>query len=240
MKLKLDIDLITVNCDKVDEGIKTLNYCSKNIEFNNIFLLTHKEVSGNFNLIKINKNKDIVDYNNQMVQLHKLVKSEYCLIVQHDGHILNHRNWSNQFFDYDYIGAPWPNSESWKKRWIKYPENIKNNIYKNIDHNRVGNGGFSLRSKRYLDYCSTFEPDFLKHGVPEDIFLNLVNYEKAKDSGMKYPDVKTAIKFSYETPLKGQDLADEKKYHILNKQKHFGWHGNYFLNKKKLLKTKYM
>ena len=53
MKRKLDIDLITVNCNKVDEGIKALNYCSKNIEFNNIFLLTHKEVSGNFDLIKI-------------------------------------------------------------------------------------------------------------------------------------------------------------------------------------------
>ena len=54
MKRKLDIDLITVNCNKVDEGIKALNYCSKNIEFNNIFLLTHKEVSGNFDLINFN------------------------------------------------------------------------------------------------------------------------------------------------------------------------------------------
>ena len=34
------------------------------------------------------------------------------------------------------------------------------------------------------------------------IFLNLVNYDLALENNIKYPSLETAIKFSYESPLK--------------------------------------
>ena len=43
------------------------------------------------------------------------------------------------------------------------------------------------------------------------------------------------MQFSYETPLRGKKLELNKKYHYLNKRKHFGWHGKKFLNSQKLL-----
>ena len=236
---KIPVDLITINTNSVIDGIKALEYSQKSLEFNNVYLFSNENVSGNFDLIKIDKFKNIVEYNNFLVKLNKYINSDFALIIQHDGHIINPLNWSDRFLKFDYIGAPWPNDKKWLDRWEKYPERIKNEIFKNIQFNRGGNGGFSLRSKKFLDYSSSFDPDFIKNGVPEDIFLNLVNYDKAVENQIKYPDVETAIKFSYESPLKGRHKNIEKKYHFYNSKQHFGWHGNKFLNSRKLLKLKY-
>ena len=43
-----------------------------------------------------------------------------------------------------------------------------------------------LRSKKFLEYADSFEKDFLKHGVPEDIFLNVLNFELSIDKTIKY------------------------------------------------------
>ena len=59
--------------------------------------------------------KRLVDY----------INTDYLLLVQHDGFILDSGLWTNDFFNYDYIGAAWADK-------------------------RVGNGGFSLRSKKLL------------------------------------------------------------------------------------------
>lgn len=52
----------------------------------------------------------------------------FALLVQWDSFILNVEAWSEDFLRYDYVGAPWPHRE--------HP---------------VGNGGFSLRSKRLIE-----------------------------------------------------------------------------------------
>ena len=41
-----------------------------------------------------------------MFSLHHFIESEFCLIVQEDGWVINGANWSASFFEYDYIGAP--------------------------------------------------------------------------------------------------------------------------------------
>jgi len=61
-----------------------------------------------------------------------------CLLVQPDGFVINPDKWDNQFFEYDYIGAPWEQvPHSYLDPWGK--------------PHRVGNGGFSFRSKKLLD-----------------------------------------------------------------------------------------
>ena len=34
--------------------------------------------------------------------------SDFALLIQHDGHIVNYRNWDNSFLEFDYIGAHGP------------------------------------------------------------------------------------------------------------------------------------
>ena len=58
------------------------------------------------------------------------IATAHVLLVQWDGYVVNPAAWDQAFIDCDYIGAPW---------------------YWHDDGMRVGNGGFSLRSKRLLD-----------------------------------------------------------------------------------------
>ena len=235
MKLKIPVDLVTINCNMVEEGVKALEYSTKYIEFNNVFLLSDQTISGNFDLISIKKIRDVEDNNNEILNLSKHIKSEYVLIIQHDGHVINHKKWDDLFLKFDYIGAPWPNSNKWNERWKYYPKEMEEKILKNLNLNRIGNGGFSLRSKKFLDYSRSYKE---VDGAPEDIFLNILNYDKAFEYGIKYPDIKTAISFSYEIPLKEKKLEKEKRFHFYNKNNHFGWHGNKFINSNKLLNLK--
>jgi len=56
------------------------------------------------------------------------IETDFCLIVQYDGYVLHPELWKPEFLNYDYIGAPWWYSDSYN----------------------VGNGGFSLRSRKLL------------------------------------------------------------------------------------------
>ena len=240
MRKKLPIDLVAISTNKVKETVAAIRYSSKKITFNNILFITNQHVEEDFECILIPKLESVVDYNNIVLDVNKYVKSEFAMIIQHDGHILNPDSWDNNFLNFDYIGAPWPKDKKWNARWDKYPNDISSKIKKNIQFNRIGNGGFSLRSKKFLEFSSQFEKNFLKHGVPEDIFLNLVNYELSQDFNINYPTVETAIKFSYETPLKGVNFSKLKKYQFFNTKNHLGWHGNQFLNSKKLNNVKFL
>ena len=69
------------------------------------------------------------DYNHVMLNLMPHVATEdFNLVIQTDGYPCNALAWTEEFFNYDYIGAVWP--------W---------------ENPSVGNGGFSLRSRRLLD-----------------------------------------------------------------------------------------
>jgi len=78
------------------------------------------------------------DYSRFM--LHEMadhVATDFALVVQWDGYVLDSAGWRDEFLEYDYIGAPWPQFD---------------------DGRRVGNGGFSLRSSQLLRVCATL-PD---------------------------------------------------------------------------------
>ena len=72
----------------------------------------------------------IEDYNRIMLRgLAPHVHTSHVLVVQWDGFITDPALWRDDFLDWDYIGAPW---------------------YKKKQPPAIGNGGFSLRSRRLL------------------------------------------------------------------------------------------
>jgi hypothetical protein len=75
------------------------------------------------------------------------VSSSHALCVQWDGYVLDPQAWDPAFLDHDYIGAPWPHF---------------------ADGHRVGNGGFSLRSRRLLACCTQLP---VAAGEPEDVAI---------------------------------------------------------------------
>jgi hypothetical protein len=115
------------------------------------------------------------------------IESDFVLIVQWDSFITDPEGWTDRFLDFDYIGAPWPN----------FP-----------DERNVGNGGFSLRSRRLLAVGDKpwFEPSH-----PEDLCLCHHNRARLDAEGFRFADTATARRFSRER----EDPYDG----------HFGIHG---------------
>jgi hypothetical protein len=168
--------------------------------------------------------------------LNQYIDSDFALIVQDDGHIVNENMWSDEFLEFDYIGAPWPNSRRWKSRFYnKYNLATAETIARNVNHNQVGNGGFSLRSKKFLEYSSKFNSC---QNIDEDIFLCIYNYQEAIRQGIEFAPTQLAKDFSYEiylTKLIKYHERSNKKFDINN---HFGWHGKRFTNYESLLNLK--
>jgi hypothetical protein len=133
------------------------------------------------------------------------VKTDFCLTVQLDGFMVNPDRWEDAFFEYDYIGAPW--ATTLKRR---LPERY-----------RVGNGGFSLRSRRLLeaagklrwnrdwrDFRFPVDSDDKLSWIPfryrlgkhawgnEDCFLAWVAREELDAKGIQFAPVEIARRFS--------------------------------------------
>jgi len=88
-----------------------------------------------------------------MFALWRVVQTEFALVVQEDGWVVNAANWSDEFLDCDYIGAPihlakidTPQGTYWRNRFewadeLGKPGHVVTPIQ---------NGGFSLRSRRFM------------------------------------------------------------------------------------------
>jgi hypothetical protein len=109
--------------------------------------------------------------------LHELadhIESDHVLIVQWDGFVRDGQRWQDAFLDYDYIGAPWPQF---------------------CDDNAVGNGGFSLRSRKLLMATKGLA---VSH-EPEDISIcRTYRRELELKYGVKFAGMDMAESFSYE------------------------------------------
>jgi hypothetical protein len=109
------------------------------------------------------------------------VNTEFILIIHWDGFVVNPVSWCPEFLDYDYIGAPWA--------WM-------------TDEHRVGNGGFSLRSRRLLMACRDTKVQRCpeeKDGGNEDVIICRAHRTYLESMGIRFAPVDLAEKFSYET-----------------------------------------
>lgn len=112
------------------------------------------------------------------LELHTIFNTPHALVCQLDGYPIHWSGWEEGFLDYDYIGAPWPAS------WV--PEGC-----------RVGNGGFSLRSRRLCLALST------QPWVPmaDDVFICQHAALEMRRLGMRYAPVSVAARFAVEHPV---------------------------------------
>lgn len=107
-------------------------------------------------------------------QMARHIQTSHVLIVQYDSWIIYPEMWSDEFLEYDYIGAKWP--------WHK-------------DGHNVGNGGFSLRSKKLLDILASWK---YEKEVIEDDFICRASRSQLEEAGIKFAPESIADRFSYE------------------------------------------
>ncbi len=75
-----------------------------------------------------------------------VVTNDYNILVQADGFAINGTAWTDEFLQYDYIGAPW--------------------IWWGPPHEQVGNGGFSWRSSRLYRALVDWRPGWTRADWP--------------------------------------------------------------------------
>lgn len=217
----LDLSRITLvaidNTYRVSNTIKSIYTCIEQANFGSVKFITSKEIKNQYKDSLLLDNivieemifpiTNIDEYSKYVLYyLHSHVDKEYCLLVQDHAFIINSNAWSDEFYEYDYIGAPWP-----------YQENSYVTPFG--EHIRVGNGGFSLRSKKLLEVplnmeipfdCTTgnFYKHFNANNFSEDGNICVHNKHMFVEKGCKFPSVEVAARFSYETPvLENQGLT---------------------------------
>ncbi len=103
------------------------------------------------------------------------VATPHALVVQWDGYVVNPDAWTDEFLACDYIGAPW----FWK-----------------AEGSRVGNGGFSLRSRRLLDALA--DPSVTVDGN-EDVTIGVTRRPWLEaERGIRFASEALASRFSFE------------------------------------------
>jgi hypothetical protein len=203
--------ILTIDGVNPEKAARALRHSSLACQFDQVkfFGYQRPDPSIQFDYEFIQTKKFNYQQYNQFVisELNSFIDTDFCLLIQPDGFIVNPHLWRDEFFQYDYIGALWP-----KSLFESYPQGTN-----------VGNGGFSLRSKKFLQTVSeniktySFMKDFGLN-KNEDFFLLKTNYDNLIDLGLKIAPPEVAIKFSIES------LNDDFSEYIDTSQS-FGFHG---------------
>lgn len=206
-----DVTCFCATSVRVHRALAMLRLCAELCEFDEIVLATHENLparqTGFLRLVPVRPMAGKGAYSTLILdELKRMLHTEYVLIVQEDGFVLNPGAWSDAFYDCDYIGAPWP-----EMLMLDPPGAVVR------PNNRVGNGGFSFRSRRLLEECSSSITPFREHEtVPEDLLIGHFAHEHLVARGMRFADVPLASRFSGETP---------SPEGILKLDRVFGFHG---------------
>jgi hypothetical protein len=193
MKKKLgSVTLLGIDCLNIDRLVLAAEICQEHFEFADVKLLTSLPAGQHKNIVHIEPIIRVEDYSQFVIsRLDEFVDTEHVLVIQYDGFILNPHAWDDSFLKYDYIGAPWL-VKNWSVRDYGFPSDSLGTMI-------VGNGGFSLRSKKFLSICAQLacENKFDKYH-PEDVALCVWNRGLMERQGIQFAPVDLGQKFSFE------------------------------------------
>ena len=169
----------------------------RHVEFGRVYLFTHgwlpAVVLPGIDIVDIGPIRSSAEYSNfVMRQLPGYIRTSHALITQWDGFVTHPEAWTDEFLVYDYIGAVWPEE----------PEG-----------RNVGNGGFSLRSRRFL---AAGQDSRITQEHPEDeVLCRSQRPFLEQNHGVRFAPVRLARRFAFENERPGGIT--------------FGFHGPYNL-----------
>jgi hypothetical protein len=122
------------------------------------------------------------DYSRFVIRdLPDLVSGKHVLVTQWDSFVLDASAWREAFLEFDYIGAVWP--------FLPPPF-------------RVGNGGFSLRSRRLLETARELVTEVRQN---EDLLICMSHRRELEARyGVRFADEATAHAFAFERDAPAQ------------------------------------
>lgn len=181
-KLSLpDVTICAADSAFVNLTVRALVLSMAGCSFGDAILFSDRPVHGPFRWVQIPRLDSIEAYSRFCLRgLAEFIRTRFVLVVQWDGYVINPSAWANSFYKYDYIGAPWHGG---------FPPGVP----------LVGNGGFSLRSRRLLQAVRTLPP---LGGYSEDrVICHAYRSQLEQQAAIRFAPVKVADRFSYEAKV---------------------------------------
>jgi ASC-1-like (ASCH) protein len=176
MKLLPNVTLIGVDCVDLKRLQLAAEISTKEISFGAVKLLSSIK-SNDPRVVSIKPIKSAKEYSDFCIKdLYKYIDTEFALIFQYDGFVTNASAWSDEFLKYDYIGSNWYH----------------------LGDLHVGNGGFSLRSKKLIDWLGQNWKKIDVRIHPEDVFICKFARPYLEQEGMRFAPEEVAAKFAME------------------------------------------
>ncbi|OGG48234.1 hypothetical protein A3G63_02375 [Candidatus Kaiserbacteria bacterium RIFCSPLOWO2_12_FULL_52_8] len=176
MKALPQVTLFGLDCVNIDRLLLAAEICQKDFIFGAVKLLTSIR-STHPDIITIPKVSSTAQYSEFMIKkLNRYIDTNFALIIQHDGFILNPAAWTDAFLKYDYIGAPWAH----------------------VPGADVGNGGFCLRSKKLIKLIHDNYRTLGGTLHPEDKYISLTARPFLESKGVRFAPESVAARFSME------------------------------------------
>jgi tetratricopeptide (TPR) repeat protein len=139
--------------------------------------------------VRIAPIRSLEDYSRFIIKdLDRHVESDHVLVMQWDGYVLDGARWSAEFQRFDYVGAPWQGGE-------------------------IGNGGFSLRSKRLL---RALQDPAVTDLTPEDLAICRTYRPMLEERyAIRFAPAEVAARFSFEMlPPPGPTFGFHGVHHL--------------------------
>lgn len=194
-----DITLVAIDFAWHDLTKYSIEQTLKNIDPKEIVIISDREIVQGARHVIRDATTDMNDINQIMLKgVAEHVNTEHALYVQWDGMATNRDQWQDEFLNYDYIGAVWP--------WEQEGRN-------------VGNGGFSLRSRRLLDACMdrVVQYDSANPAIAEDGIIGVKQRPYFETThNIKYAPTALARQFSYELGVHEPSFGFHGLWNVFN------------------------
>lgn len=200
MQTKKTVSLVIIDTDSYQLAKRAIEKSIVNFSVDEVIIFSdNQDIWGKYKCNKVGKIRSSADYNEiLLMQLPHYLKTDFALVIQYDGFIINPSSFSDFFFKFDYIGAPWPAGTIGSNGAM------------------VGNGGFSLRSKRLVNAIFKYRAA-IDINISEDMMISrLIRPMLEEMENISFAPVEVARYFSVE--------FERNQY-----ERPFGFHGLHLL-----------
>jgi hypothetical protein len=191
-----DVTLVAITSVAIRATVDALQASMERARFGEILLLSDQPppagTPSDVYWRQIERLASRADYSRFMLcDLAQHIDTSHALCVQWDGFVVNGGAWDPEFLRYDYIGAVWPHFQ---------------------DGHNVGNGGFSLRSKRLLEACRELPFD---GSDAEDLIISRRFRPQLEERGIRFAPESIARRFAFErTAPTGREFGFHGAYNL--------------------------
>ena len=162
---------------------QSLLHSMRHVDFGHVYLFTHgwlpTVVLPGIDIVDIGPIGSGREYSSFVLrQLPGYVRTSHVLVTQWDGFVIHPEAWTDEFLVHDYVGSVWPDES---------------------EGCNVGNGGFSLRSRRFLAAGQDLR---ITEEHPEDVVMCRTYRSFLEEThGVSFAPAKLARRFAHENEL---------------------------------------